>query len=210
MRLRCATRSTEPRPAPGLTLSGNDVPATVFAKTTPTRPIERLFHNVYGPGETEAVFYRLVAPEIAECTPAVYGTQWDAHTGRSVVMIEDLAARDIRFADTAVACTADEAAIMARTLAGLQRRYWDSPRFGSDLARPPKESPFAVVRCLLHRPAGAAATPVRRHRLRRFPQGGLAVAHQAGQGGGGLAIATPSRCCTATLTAAIWDLTTPA
>ena len=125
-----------------LTLSGNDVPATVFVKTTPTRPIERLFHNVYGLGETEAVFYRLVAPEIAECTPALYGTQWDAHTGRSVVVIEDLAARDIRFADAAVACTADEAAIMARTLAGLQRRYWDSPRFGSDLARfSPEESP---------------------------------------------------------------------
>ena len=62
-----------------LTLSGNDVPATVFVKTTPTRPIERLFHNVYGLGETEAVLYRLVAPEIAECTPALYGTQWDAH-----------------------------------------------------------------------------------------------------------------------------------
>ena len=100
-----------------LALSGNDVPATVFVKTTPTRPIERLFHNVFGLGETEAVFYRLVAPEIAECTPAVYGTQWDTHTGRSVVVIEDLAARDIRFADAAVACTADEAAIMARTLA---------------------------------------------------------------------------------------------
>lgn len=41
-----------------LTRSGNDVPATVFVKTTPTRPIERLFHNVYGLGETEAVFYR--------------------------------------------------------------------------------------------------------------------------------------------------------
>ena len=49
-----------------LTRSGNDVPATVFVKTTPTRPIERLFHNVYGLGETEAVFYRLVAREIAE------------------------------------------------------------------------------------------------------------------------------------------------
>jgi aminoglycoside phosphotransferase (APT) family kinase protein len=54
------------------------------------------------------------------------------------VVIEDRAARPagrVRFADAAVACTAEEAAVTARTLAGVQRRYWESPRFGTDLAR---------------------------------------------------------------------------
>src|SRR5260370_28946746 len=46
-----------------LALTGDGVPATVFVKTTPTRPIERVFPNVYGLGETEAVFYQLVARE---------------------------------------------------------------------------------------------------------------------------------------------------
>jgi thiamine kinase-like enzyme len=118
-----------------LALTGDGVPATVFVKTTPTRPIERIFHNVYGLGETEAVFYRVVAPEIPDCTPIAYGARWDARTGRSVVVIEDLAARETRFADAAVACTTDEAAIMTRTLAGLHRKYWESPRFGTGLSR---------------------------------------------------------------------------
>ncbi len=124
-----------------LRLTGDGVPETVFVKTTPRRPIERLFHNVYGLGETEAFFYRLVAQELPDCTPAVYGTMWDASTGRSVVVIEDLASRGIRFEDTAVACTADEAATMARALAGLHRTYWESPRFGTDLSR------FSRTRC---------------------------------------------------------------
>jgi hypothetical protein len=121
-----------------LALSGESVPASVFVKTTPTRVIERVFHNVYGLGETEAAFYQQIAQEIPDCTPAVYGARWDAGTGRSAVVIEDLAARPagrVRFADAGVACTAEEAAVTARTLAGVQRRYWASPRFGSDLAR---------------------------------------------------------------------------
>jgi aminoglycoside phosphotransferase (APT) family kinase protein len=118
-----------------LALTGDGVPATVFVKTTPTRPIERLFNNVYGLGEAEAVFYQVVAREIADCTPNVYGARWDSRTGRSVVVIEDLAARGTRFADASVSCTAEEAATMARTLAGLHRKYWESPRFGTDLSR---------------------------------------------------------------------------
>lgn len=118
-----------------LALTGDGVPETVFVKTTPTRPIERLFNNVYGLSEAEAVFYRRVAPEITECTPAAYGARWDARTGRSVVVIEDLAARGTRFAHAGVSCTADEAAMMTHALAGLHRKYWESPRFGTDLSR---------------------------------------------------------------------------
>jgi len=118
-----------------LRLAGDGVPDTVFVKTTPTRPIERLFNNVYGLGYTEAFFYRLVAPENPGCTPAVYGTRWDAGTGRSVVVIEDLAARGTRFSHAGVACTADEAAVMTRAVAGLHRTYWESARFGTDLSR---------------------------------------------------------------------------
>jgi Phosphotransferase enzyme family len=118
-----------------LALVGDGVPETVFVKTTPTRPVERLFNNVYGLGEAEAVFYQKVAPEITECTPAAYGARWDARTGRSVVVIEDLAARDTRFAHAGVSCTADEAATMTHALARLHRKYWESPRFGTDLSR---------------------------------------------------------------------------
>ena len=118
-----------------LALTGDGVPATVFVKTTPTRPIERVFNNVYGLSEAEAVFYRTVAPEIIECTPAAYGARWDARTGRSVVVIEDLAPRGTRFAHVGISCTADEAAMMTRALAGLHRKYWESPRFDTDLYR---------------------------------------------------------------------------
>jgi aminoglycoside phosphotransferase (APT) family kinase protein len=118
-----------------LALTGDGVPTTVFVKTTPTRPIERLFNNVYGLNETEAIFYRKVAPELTECTPAAYGARWDARTGRSVVVIEDLADRGIRFAHAGVSCTDDEAAMMTRVLAGVHQRYWESPRFSGDMRR---------------------------------------------------------------------------
>jgi len=90
---------------------------------------------VYALGETEAVFYRVVAPEITECTPAAYRARWDGSTGRSVVVIEDLAARGTRFAHAGIACTADEAAVMTQALARLHRRYWETSRFGTDLYR---------------------------------------------------------------------------
>lgn len=54
---------------------------------------------------------------------------------RPVVVIEDLAARGARFAHAGISCTADEAATMTRALGGLHRKYWQSPRFGTDLAR---------------------------------------------------------------------------
>jgi fructosamine-3-kinase len=125
-----------------LALTGDGLPTTVFVKTTPTRPVERLFNNVYGLNEAEADFYRTVAPEITEFTPAAYGARWDARTGRSIVVMEDLAAGGTRFAHAGVSCTADEAATMARALAKLHRKYWDSPRFGTDLYRfSPERSP---------------------------------------------------------------------
>jgi hypothetical protein len=88
-----------------LAITGDHLPATVFVKTTPTRPIERIFNNVFGLGETEAVFYWTVATEIADCTPAVYCARWDARTGRSIVVIEDLAIRGTRFAHAGISCT---------------------------------------------------------------------------------------------------------
>ncbi len=118
-----------------LRLEGQRVPPSVFVKTTPTRPVERLFHNVYGLGETETLFYRLIAPEIGDGAPSVHAACWDPRDGRSVVVIEDLAARGVRFADAAVACTAEQAVLVTRALADLHRRYWQSPRFGTDLAR---------------------------------------------------------------------------
>lgn len=118
-----------------LALTGDRVPPRVFVKMTPVRPVERLFNNVYALGEAEAFFYRAVASEIPDCAPLAYGTRWDAATGRSIVVLEDLAGRDVRFATAATACSQDEAAVTAHTLARLHRTYWESSRFGSDLFR---------------------------------------------------------------------------
>ncbi|WP_137146828.1 phosphotransferase [Mycolicibacterium sp. CR10] len=109
-----------------------DEPGTVFAKLTPTRPVERLFNNLMGLGHNEVEVYRRLGDELRGVTPDVYGAASDR--GRSIVLMEDLALRDARFGDVAGSCTPDEAVAVARALAGFHARFWESGRFTTDLA----------------------------------------------------------------------------
>lgn len=107
-------------------------PAQVFAKLTPTRPVERLFNTAMRLGRNEVEVYRRVGAELGEVAPAVYGAA--SGRTRSVVLMEDLALRGARFGDVAGSCTPDEARAVARTLARFHATFWESPRFATDLA----------------------------------------------------------------------------
>ena len=107
-------------------------PDQVFAKLTPTRPVERLFNVAMRLGRNEVEVYRRVGAELGEAAPAVYGAA--SARGRSVVLMEDLALRDARFGDVAGSCTPDEARAVARALARFHAAFWESPRFATDLA----------------------------------------------------------------------------
>ena len=107
-------------------------PAQVFAKLTPTRPVERLFNIAMRLGRNEVEVYRRVGAELGEVAPAVYAAA--SARGRSVVLMEDLALRGARFGDVAGSCTPDEARAVARALARVHAAFWESPRFTTDLA----------------------------------------------------------------------------
>lgn len=113
--------------APGL-------PSRVFVKLAPTRPAERVFNALMRLGRNEVDVYRLLGTELSDVMPTYYGGASDHRRARSLVVIEDLTLKDARFGDVAGSCTPDEAAAVAVALAGLHARFWESPRFGTDLA----------------------------------------------------------------------------
>lgn len=107
-------------------------PRRVFAKLTPTRPVERLFDNVMRLGRNEVEVYRRLGPDLGDVAPTVYGAA--SSGGRSVLLMEDLTQSGARFGDVAGSCTRDEAVAVARALAGFHAMFWESARFAADLA----------------------------------------------------------------------------
>jgi aminoglycoside phosphotransferase (APT) family kinase protein len=93
-----------------LALTGDDVPASVFVKTASHAAGTRLFGGLASLGETEVRFYRDVRPTLAAEAPTAHAVAFDSTTGRFLLVLEDLAARGARFADTLTPLTADEAA----------------------------------------------------------------------------------------------------
>jgi hypothetical protein len=109
-------------------------PTRVFAKLTPTQPMERLFNNLMRLGHNEVEVYRRLGAELRDVMPAVYGAASDPRRRRSVVLMEDLTLRDAQFGDVAGSCTRDQAVAVARTLAGFHAKFWESDLFASELA----------------------------------------------------------------------------
>jgi hypothetical protein len=104
-------------------LHGNDVPATVFAKLTPTRPAERIFHTAMGLGATEERIYRELGALWPEIMPAYLGSSRDDALGRIALVIEDLR-ESVRFGDVEKGCRIEEAAQVAVALASVHRPMW--------------------------------------------------------------------------------------
>ncbi len=99
-----------------LALTGEGVPDSVFVKIASHAPGNRLFGGLASLGETEVRFYRDVRPGLPISAPLSHGCRFDPRTGRFLLVLEDLAARGARFADTLTPLTVDEAAQVLSTL----------------------------------------------------------------------------------------------
>lgn len=77
-----------------------------------------------GLGETEARFYRELAPELGTGIPRAYGSAFDSLTGRFVVVLEDMATSSCLFPDTLHPLTGDQMAQVVEVLAGLHATFW--------------------------------------------------------------------------------------
>ncbi|MGY4708853.1 phosphotransferase family protein [Mycolicibacterium sp. CBM1] len=154
-----------------LALTGDGVPASVFVKMSAARAGIRMLGELAALGETEARFYRELAPDLPGGVPRAYGSAFDRLTGRYVVVLEDLSVEDCVFPDTLHPLTADQMAGVVEMLARLHATFWGrlpqksggSGPFGWLMA--PSEDPAnlltpAVMRMSARRLARSTAIPV--------------------------------------------------
>jgi Ser/Thr protein kinase RdoA (MazF antagonist) len=106
-----------------LALTGPDVPASVFVKLSAATAATRMLGELARLGETEARFYRQLAPRLGDGIPASYGAAFDSLTGRYVVVLEDMATSPCQFADTLHPLSVDQMASLMEVLAGLHAEF---------------------------------------------------------------------------------------
>jgi aminoglycoside phosphotransferase (APT) family kinase protein len=115
------------------TAAGSDLPDTLFLKVTPRNVIQRVMMNVFELAAREVLFYGAVAADVPVRVPRCHGVELDARRGRNVIVLEDLS-DTATFRDIRSPASADEAAAVVEALADLHATFWESPRFGRDLA----------------------------------------------------------------------------
>jgi Ser/Thr protein kinase RdoA (MazF antagonist) len=107
-----------------LALRGDGVPDSVFVKLSAATAATRMLGELARLGETEARFYRQLAPSLGEGIPRSHGSAFDPLTGRYVVILEDMATTPCQFADTLNPLSVDQMASLMEVLAGLHGAFW--------------------------------------------------------------------------------------
>lgn len=104
-----------------------DLPASVFAKSTPTF-LNRMLHSLTATMESEAKFYRHIRPLLALEAPRGYHSAYDLNTGRAIHLLEDLVAtKGATFCETTTYVSRERAEDVVGVLAALHGRFFDDP-----------------------------------------------------------------------------------
>ena len=119
---------------------------TVIAKTPITVPELRHMGMLYGFYEKEHGFYAHFADRIGIDVPRALYNGADHHTGRFVILLEDL--HDLRPGNQLDSCTLEEALVILDRLAALHARWWEHPLLEEhgDWLPAPGSTYFEVVR----------------------------------------------------------------
>jgi hypothetical protein len=107
-----------------LALTGTGAPASVFVKMSAGSAGIRMLGELAGLGETEAMFYRHLAPELGTGLPASHGAAFDPLTGRYLVVLEDMTLTPCQFPDTLHPLDPDQMAQLIETFARLHATFW--------------------------------------------------------------------------------------
>ncbi len=101
-------------------------PATVFVKLSSSDPVVRQQRQRIGLYETEAGFYRDVAPlpGFPMRVPRSYLNLYDKSVSASLLLLEDLG--QVEFGDNLTGCSATDAEIAVRQLGLLHAYFWES------------------------------------------------------------------------------------
>ena len=86
-------------------------------------------HLLLGMHETEMRYYRDVAPHVPFDTPKCYFAGQDADSGRSVVVLEDLDRRDVRWLNALSPLDWRDQVAFVDALAALAAQWWQSNEF---------------------------------------------------------------------------------
>lgn len=109
--------------------SRQDLPTRLVIKLT--RAVDKIMAPFYA---NEVAFYRGIRPELELEAPRCFGGDFDSETSYFGLVLEDLTLRGATFPNTTVRTDAERVKALLDTLAKLHGRYWQSPRFGTDLA----------------------------------------------------------------------------
>lgn len=84
--------------------------------------------------ENEVAFYTRLRPELNIETPRCLGGEHDNTTGQFGLALENLQQRQVLFPNVTTPLSLDAVRSLLDTLSGLHARYWNSPRFETDLS----------------------------------------------------------------------------
>jgi aminoglycoside phosphotransferase (APT) family kinase protein len=109
------------------------LPATVFAKGTPSQISTRILNSAFGLCESEVRFYNELYDAVADVTLTPYAARMRSG-GRFAIAVHTLGPEDATFFQTGDTVPLAHAEAMMDSLAKLHAAYWRSPRFGADLS----------------------------------------------------------------------------
>jgi Ser/Thr protein kinase RdoA (MazF antagonist) len=107
-----------------LALTGTDVPETVFVKLSAATAATRMLGELARLGETEARFYKQLAPALGDGVPRSFGSDFDPLTGRYLIVLEDMTTSPCEFPDTLHPLSTDQMALLVEVLARLHGTFW--------------------------------------------------------------------------------------
>ncbi|MDG2332713.1 MAG: phosphotransferase [Myxococcota bacterium] len=107
-------------------------PSSLFIKSSPPDFGSSLFGVLFGLGGNEVDFYRRLRSDLTIRSPNVFYAE--GNSNHYVILLEDLTDKGCDFRTLASSCSFDEARKVITTLGTLHAGFWESPRFGTDLA----------------------------------------------------------------------------
>ena len=94
------------------------------------RGVDRIMAPFYA---NEVAFYRRIRPELNIEAPACFGAGFDGATCTFAIALSDLAEAGTNFPNVTTPVSVEQVRAVLDTVAALHARYWQSPRFATDL-----------------------------------------------------------------------------
>ena len=139
-----------------------DLPPRMFIKLPPSDEAQRAFVISSGMGRREATFYRSLSAELPVRVPQCYFADSDKSGTAYIMLLENLVDSGCTFKNASKRYSISYVQQLLDCFARLHARYWNSPRFATDLSwvQPPVQHDIAkhlIARALQNHAANMPA-----------------------------------------------------